>query len=105
MEQRHPIPSANSGVELMDLCGHLSRRKPDSQGWRVGKRPIEGFARGFDDSKFAYWRLSSYLSCAYYPFATPLENSGQASHGLDRSFCAKREFALIRRPQFVIFAL
>src|SRR6266852_3645694 len=35
----------------MDLSGHLSRRKPDSQGCRVGKRSIESLARSLDDSR------------------------------------------------------
>src|SRR5207244_2583863 len=37
IEQRHSISSANSGVEVMDLSGHLCGRKPGSQGFRVGK--------------------------------------------------------------------
>src|SRR5215471_9028485 len=50
-EQRHLISSANSAIELMDLCGHLIRCKPDSQSRGVGKHSIESFARSFDDSR------------------------------------------------------
>jgi hypothetical protein len=51
VEQRHPISSANSEVELMDLSSHLSRRKPDTQSRRVCKRSIESFARSLDKSR------------------------------------------------------
>src|SRR5258705_13913562 len=60
IEQRHPISSANSTVELVYLCGHVGRRLPNSEGFSVGERSIECFTRSFDD--FRVSRIGS-LEC------------------------------------------
>src|SRR6266700_6766490 len=42
------IPSTNSTVETMDLAGHVSGCKPDSQGCGISKGSIESFRRRLD---------------------------------------------------------
>src|SRR6185369_2457509 len=53
IEQRHSISTTEPAIELIDLSGHFSRRKPDSQCRRVSKCLIESFTRSLDDFRIS----------------------------------------------------
>ena len=48
IEERHPISSADPGIEAVDFAGHLSGWEPEGQGCGVGERSIESFVWCFD---------------------------------------------------------